>query len=231
MYFILDFFSFPQCFCVSSAMKTHFNNLFSASSLFILTCLCFLRARLRPLPNGGKHLRRLRRGWLPGGRLLLHLSAAQAADPAAHSLLPAQLPGWNHPHDPHHRSPESPRSVATVQHGHHQLQLSRRGQLHAEVLLRRSGAAAAAAARLPGVCYSLLVSLHPHPSPSDSASTSTSTLHISTSTHVRRHPTPLHPCPASAPPAFNALSPLSERRVPPSTAVLLPSTARCLHSS
>ncbi|TMS17046.1 Protein shisa-3-like protein [Larimichthys crocea] len=121
--------------------------------------------------------------------------------------------------------------VATVQHGHHQLQLSGGGSSMRRFSFGGTGAAAAAAARLPGVCYSLLVSLHPHPSPSDSASTSTSTLHISTSTHVRRHPTPLHPCPASAPPAFNALSPLSERRVPPSTAVLLPSTARCLHSS
>lgn len=160
----------------------------------------------------------------------MHLPAAQAADPAAHSLLPAQLPGRNHPHDPHHRSPESPGPVATVQHGHHQLELGRRRQLHAEVLFRGSGAAAAAA-RLPGVCHRLIVGLHPHPDPSDSASASTSPLHIPTSTHVWRHPTPLLPHPATAPPALHALSPLSEHWVPPATAVLLPPATRRLHSS
>lgn len=48
-----------------------------------------LRAHLRPLPDGGQHLRGLRGGGLSGGGLLLHLPAAQAADPAANPLLPA----------------------------------------------------------------------------------------------------------------------------------------------
>ncbi|KAI3351132.1 hypothetical protein L3Q82_005689 [Scortum barcoo] len=74
-------------------------------------------------------------------------------------------------------------------------------------------------------------SLHPHPDPSDSASTSTSSIHIPTSPHVRRHPAPLHPHPATAPPALHALSPLSERRVPPAPAVLLPPAVRRFHGS
>ena len=189
----------------------------------VLTVLSPLRARLRSLPDGGKHLRRLRHRRLSGGRLLLHLPAAQAADPAAHPLLPAQLPGRDHPHDPHHRPPEPPRPVATVQHGHHQLQLGRRRQLHAEVLPRRSGAAAAA--RLPGVRHHLLVGLHPHTGPSASLSPSPSPLHLPT--YVRRHATPLHPHPAAAPPALHVLS---ERRVPPAAAVLLPPAARRLLS-
>lgn len=185
------------------------------------------RARLRPLPHGGKYLRRLRHHRLPGGHLLLHLPAAQAADPAAHSLLPAQLPGRNHPHDPHHGSPEPARAVTAVQHGHHQLQLGRGRQLHAEVLHRRS--AAAAASRLPGVRHHLLVSLHSHSDPSGSASSSTSSLllpagHLT----VWKPPTPVFTLPAAA---ASSLAPVSERRLPPAAAVLLPPAARRLHGS
>lgn len=227
------------------AVPTHVNILFKfsfpyhedASSRLILTCLCLPahRARLRALPHGGQHLHRLCGGRLPGGSLLLHLLAAQTADPTAYSLLPAQLPGWDHPHDPHHRAPEPPCPVATVQHSHHQLKFGRRRQLHAEVFSGRSGAAA----WLPGVCHRLLVSLHPHPDPSNSASTSTSPLHIPARTHVRRHPASSalqpqpqpHPHPAAATPALDGFSPLAGHRVPSAAAVLLPPAAWRLHSS
>lgn len=214
----------------SPCIITHCNNLYLSvtwSCFSLYACASSSsRARLRALPHGGKHLHCLHCGRLSGRRLLLHLPAAQAADATAHSSLPAQLPRRDHPHDPHHRSAEPPRSVATVQHSHHQLQLGRRQQLRAEVFSRRSGAT-----RLPGVCHRVLVSLHPYTDPSDSAPTSTTPLHIPT--HSRRHPAPTarHPHPAAAPPALHALSPLTERHVPPAPAVLLPPAARRLHSS
>lgn len=210
---------------------THCNNLDLCVpwSCFLTVYACVSsasRARLRALPYGGKHLHRLHCGRLSRRSLLLHLPEAQAADAAAHPSLPAQLPRRDHPHDPHHRSAEPPRSVATVQHSHHQLQLGRRQQLHAEVFSRRSGAA-----RLPGVCHRILVSLHPHPDPSNSTPTPTSPLYIPT--HIRRHTAPAapHPHPAAAPPALHALSPLTECRVPPAPAVLLPPAAGRFHSS
>lgn len=194
---------------------------------FLMCVFAPLRARLRPLPHGGKHLRGLRHRRLPGGRLLLHMPAAQAAHPAAHPLLPAQLPGRNHPHDPHLGSPEPAGTVATVQHGHDQLQLGRRRQLHAEVLHRRP--AAAAAARLSGVRHHLLVGLHPHSDPSDSASSSAASILVpSSDLSVWKHPAPVFPLPAAAP---STLSPLSECWLPPAAAVLLPPAARRLRGS
>lgn len=197
---------------------------------FNITDLCFLphRAHLRALPDGGEHLHRLHHSWLTGGRLLLHVSQAQAADPAAHSLLFTQLPGGNHPHDPHHGSPKPASAIAAIQHGHHQLQFSRRRQLHAEVFSRRSGAAAA---RLPGISHRLIVSLHSHPDPTDSSSTSP--LHIPTSTHDRRDPAPAAfiPHPAAAPSAPDGHSLFPEHQLPSPPAVLLPAAAWRLHGN
>lgn len=62
--------------------RMHINNLqlwsheADSSPLIPLACAPPPRAHLCALPNGGEHLRRLRRGRLPGGRLLLHLPAA-----------------------------------------------------------------------------------------------------------------------------------------------------------
>lgn len=179
------------------------------------------RAHLCSLPDGGKHLRRLRHHWLPGGSLLLHLPAAQAANPAANPLLSAQLPGRDHPHDPDHGSSEPACSVSTVQHGHHQLQLGWRGKLHPQVFSGGSGPAAAAA-WLPCDCHCLLFSLHSHSDPTDSTtSTTTSPLHITTGAANRRPPAP-----TAAPPSAH-----SEHQLPASSAVLLPPAARRLHSN
>lgn len=188
----------------------HLVNVYKVTSFLISTRVFAPRARVRALPHGGEHLRRLRGRRLSGRRVLLHLPATQGADPAARPSVPAQLPRRDHPHDPHHGAAEPPRSVATVQHGHHQLQLGRREQLRAKVLPRGSGA------RLPGV----LVGPGPHPDPSDSAAAPL---------HVGRHAAPaaLRPRPAAAAPALGAVA---ECRVPAAPAVLLPPAARRLRS-
>lgn len=91
------------------------------------------RAHLRALPDGGLHLRGICSGGFSGGRVLLHLPATQAAHTAAHPLLTAQS-GRNHPHDPHHSPSQPAHAITPVQHGHHQLQLGGRRQLHPALL-------------------------------------------------------------------------------------------------
>ncbi|XP_046880931.1 protein shisa-3 homolog isoform X1 [Hypomesus transpacificus] len=187
------------------------------------------RAHLRAFPDGGLHLCGLRSGGLPGGRLLLHLPAAQAAHPTAHPLLPPQLSGRDHPHDPHHCTPQPAHPLAPVQHRHHQLQLRRGWRLPTTLFPGgpRTGARPEPATWMPGVCHNL--QLHP----SATTSTPAPSVHLPSRVHGGgKHPAPTplqpfsppppHPHAAPAPPGPHAHTPLSGCGFPPATAVLLP---------
>ncbi|XP_072554105.1 protein shisa-3 homolog isoform X1 [Paramormyrops kingsleyae] len=173
------------------------------------------RAHLRALPDGGLHLRGLRGGGLPGGRVLLHVSAAQATRSAAYPLLAAQLPGRDHPHDPDGggATHQPAHAIPPVQHGHHQLGLGGRGQLHAPLLpgpvRRRRAWPAADTARLLGAHPGLA----PRPNPAASTGTPSAALHVP-GLRPRRPLSWPHPTAATPDPA-----PLPKRWLPSSTAV------------
>lgn len=177
------------------------------------------RAHLRALSDGGLHLRGVCSGGFSGGRVLLHLPATQATHPAADPLLAAQS-GRNHPHDLHHGSSQPAHAVPSVQHGHHQLQLSGRREFSPPLLPgpRRHAGAVFATAASNGL---VLLSVHSCVRDPDAALIASTTLHLPAGPTGQQ----LSPAHTRSQPVTAAPPDPAELRLPPATTILLSSPA------